>query len=137
MMAAPTDAPARGLVGRGLIALAAFLILIGLGIWQLERRSWKEGLIDALERKLNAAPVALPAPSTWPALDPEKEEFRRVRFSAEFWHEQEALVHTTGSSLRTGVAGPGYWVFTPARLVGGAIVAVNRGAVPDDRRYPD
>ena len=38
--------------------------------------------------------------------------------TAEFLTDREALVYTSGSSLREGTSGPGYWVFTPARLAG-------------------
>ncbi len=32
------------------------------------------------------------------------------------------------------MAGPGYWIFTPARLVDGSFVIVNRGFVPQRRQ---
>ena len=40
------------------------------------------------------------------------------------------------SAFRPDVSelGPGYWVFTPARLADGSIVIVNRGFVPDARK---
>jgi len=135
-MAVRTDAPARGLLGPTLIALAAFLMLVGLGTWQLERKVWKEALIASLERKLDTAPAALPAPETWQNLDPVRDEFRRVRFVAAFQHDQESLVYAVGSSLRTEISGPAYWAFTPARLSGGTIVVINRGAVPEGRQNP-
>ena len=34
------------------------------------------------------------------------------------------------------MSGPGYWVFTPARLADGSVVIVNRGFVPDGRQDP-
>jgi len=59
----------RGLLGPAVAALAAFAVLIGLGIWQLERKAWKEGLIDTIGRKLAAPPVALPPAADWARLD--------------------------------------------------------------------
>jgi len=47
-----------------------FIVLIGLGTWQLERKAWKEGLIAALTERTSAEPVPLPAPERWSALDP-------------------------------------------------------------------
>jgi surfeit locus 1 family protein len=41
-------------------ALLAFVVLIGLGTWQLQRKAWKEGLIAALDAQLAAPPIALP-----------------------------------------------------------------------------
>jgi surfeit locus 1 family protein len=108
-------------------------ILIGLGTWQRERLAWKEGLIAALEERLAAAPVPLPSPAAWAGLTA-SDEYRRVAAEVTFLHDKEALVYTSGSSLRRDIGGPGYWVFTPARLAGGAIVMVNRGFVPEARR---
>ncbi len=117
-------------------ALLAFAVLIGLGTWQLERKAWKESLIAALNERVAAAPSALPAPAAWPRLDQASEEFRRVTFGATFDHGNEALVYAAASAFRPDVSGPGYWVFTPARLAGGALVMVNRGFVPEARRDP-
>jgi surfeit locus 1 family protein len=124
------------LLGPGLLALAAFAVLVGLGVWQIERKSWKEGLIASLTQRLDAPPAALPPASAWPGLDPARDEFRRVKFAAEFPPDTEALAYTPGSALRADVSGPTYWVFAPARLADGNVVVVNRGAVPDDRRDP-
>jgi surfeit locus 1 family protein len=120
----------------GLFAAAGFVVLIALGVWQLERRAWKETLIDAVSERIAAPPSELPGPLLWAVTQADRHEFRRVSFPAEFLHEQEALVYTVGSSLRGDVSGPGYWVFTPARLAGGSLLMINRGFVPEDRRDP-
>jgi surfeit locus 1 family protein len=115
-------------------ALLAFAVLIALGSWQIERKAWKENLIASLTARLAAAPEALPAPKTWPDLDRASNEYRRVEFSAEFDYGHEALVYGAASAFRPDVSGPGYWVFTPARLAGGSVLIVNRGFVPEGRR---
>jgi surfeit locus 1 family protein len=129
-----TDGRKRGLVFPTVFALGGIVVLIGLGVWQLERLQWKEGLIATLAARLAAGPVALPPPPRWPALTQANDEFRRVNFSADFTTGQEALVYATGTALRSDVKGPGYWVFAPARLAGGGTVIVNRGFVPADRK---
>jgi surfeit locus 1 family protein len=116
-----------------LIVLAG---LIGLGNWQLDRKVWKEALIAKLTQRLAAAPSELPPPQRWTNLNPAEDEFRRVRFMAEFVPGEEALVFTSGSAFRPDVSGPGYWVFAPARLPGGGLVVVNRGFVPEGRQDP-
>ena len=126
----------RTFIGLLVPALIVFAVLIGLGTWQLERKAWKEGLIAALNERVDAAPTALPAPGSWPRLEEASEEYRRVTFSAIFDHRNEALVYAAASAFRPDVSGPGYWVFTPARLAGGALVMVNRGFVPEARRDP-
>ena len=125
----------RGLLVPSIAAACAFAVLIGLGTWQVERKAWKEALIATVSERFAAPPVALPPPAAWARLDPATDEFRRVRFKAELINEKEALVFTTGSSLRGGDAGPGYWVFTPAR-VDGRIIMVNRGFVPEQAKDP-
>jgi surfeit locus 1 family protein len=123
----------KSLVGPTIFALIVFALLIGLGVWQLERKGWKEHLIDDLARKLAADPVELPSSNAWRALDRAHWEFRRVRFAAEFQNCMQALVYTSGSTFRPDVNGPGYWVFTPAHT-GHGIVPVDRGFVPLDRK---
>ena len=127
------EAPVRrtGLIVPSLVALAAFVFFIALGTWQVERKAWKEGLIGAIEQRLSADPVAIPLTSDWSKLTPERDEFRRVTFVATIEPDADALVYTPGSAFRTDVSGPGYWVFTPARLSDGARVVVNRGFVPE------
>lgn len=126
----------RPALGPAIAALLAFIVLIGLGTWQVQRKAWKEALIAALTERLAAAPQALPAAATWPKLDPANEEYRRVAFTAQFDHADEALIYGAASAFRPDVSGPGDWVFTPARLADGGIVMVNRGFVPDARKNP-
>ena len=136
-----TESGVRGARRRswlGLLAPAAiaFAILIGLGVWQIQRKSWKEGLIAALTERLAVPAQVLPPAHDWPALDAAKDEYRRVSFTAQFENDKEALVFASAAGFRPDVqgAGPGYWVFTPARLADGGIVIVNRGFVPEARR---
>jgi surfeit locus 1 family protein len=119
--------------GSAIAALLAFVVLIGLGTWQVQRKAWKEGLIASLTERLADAPQALPPAATWPRLDPASEEYRRVTFTAQFDHAAEALIYGAASAFRPDVSGPGDWVFTPARLADGRIVIVNRGFVPEGR----
>jgi surfeit locus 1 family protein len=44
-------------------------VLVALGTWQLKRRGEKRALIETLDRRLSAAPIALPARNVWPQLD--------------------------------------------------------------------
>ena len=126
----------RGLLVPSVFACAALAALVSLGTWQLERKAWKEALIDSISSRLAAAPAELPPPQIWSGLDPTEAEFRRVIFRAELRNDQEALVYTSGSAFRSDVAGPGYWVFTPARLASGDLVVVNRGFTPEANRDP-
>ncbi len=110
--------------------MLAFAVLVALGTWQIERKTWKEGLIATLAARLGATPVPLPSPAVWPALDQASNEYRRVTFNAEFETAEQAFVLASGAAFRPDVTGPGFWIFTPARLADGGVVVVNRGFVP-------
>jgi surfeit locus 1 family protein len=125
----------RSLMVAGGCALVVFAILINLGVWQLRRLAWKEDLIANLNERLAASPMVLPAPAVWPRLSAEALEYRHVTFAATFLHAKEARVYAAPSTFRPDVSGPGYWIFTPARVEGG-IVMVNRGFVPEGRQDP-
>ena len=68
----------------GLFTLAMVTVLVGLGLWQLQRRVEKHALIAALDERLAVAPVALPPPAAWNGLTAAKDEFRRVSFTATY-----------------------------------------------------
>lgn len=110
----------------------ALALLIGLGLWQLDRKVWKETLIAAMDERLAAAPVELPPPATWPQLTPDNAEFRRVKLRADFLPVRDTYAYVAGSALRNDIKEPGYFVFRPARLADGRVVVVNRGYVPLD-----
>jgi surfeit locus 1 family protein len=128
------EKPRRTWLGLLVPALLAFIVLIGLGTWQIQRKTWKEALIAALTAQLAAPPVALPAAKDWPSLDAASAEYHRVEFRAQFDYADEALVWAAAAAFRPDVSGPGYWVFTPAHLTDGGLVMVNRGFVPDGRQ---
>jgi len=127
--------PLSRLLIPGLCTLVALAILISLGVWQLERKQWKEGLIESLDRQMKAPPVPLPPPSEWGSLTRQNSEFRKVSLRVDIpAGSQPALLYTGSSALRADVKQPGYFVFTPARLPDGETIVVNRGYVPVERR---
>jgi surfeit locus 1 family protein len=115
-------------------AIVAFAVLIGLGTWQIQRKAWKENLIAALTERLRAPPRALSSASQWPSLDRDDNEYRRVTFTTTFENDKEARVFASATGFRPDVNGPGYWVFTPAKIADGSVVIVNRGFVPEGRQ---
>ena len=64
MDTAPTTmaVPRRGLRRAVLLVLgmALFLGFVSLGTWQVQRRTWKLDLIERVDQRVHAAPVALP-----------------------------------------------------------------------------
>jgi cytochrome oxidase assembly protein ShyY1 len=123
------SATRRGIAGLGTFTLLTLALLIGLGVWQLQRRAEKHALIAQLTERLAAAPAALPALAQWSALTPVRDEFRRVGFSATYESRPDAMVYSSGSAIREDISGPGTWAFLPARLSTGETVAINTGFV--------
>ncbi|HEV7877965.1 SURF1 family protein [Bradyrhizobium sp.] len=124
---ATISATPRGVAGLAIFTLLTLALLIGLGVWQLQRRAEKHALIAALTERLAAAPAALPSPAQWSALTPTSDEFRRVRFPAAYESRPDAMVYSAGSAVRTDISGPGTWAFLPARLADGKTIVINAG----------
>jgi cytochrome oxidase assembly protein ShyY1 len=121
----------RGTSGLAVFTLAIVALFVGGGVWQLQRRVEERALIAVLSERLAAAPVALSDPSQWPALTAEKDEFRRVSFTATYESRLDAMVYSSGTAMRNDISGTGSWAFIPARLPTGETVAVNAGFVPN------
>ena len=119
----------RPRLGFSLFTLAMVAAFIGLGSWQLQRRTEKHALIAALTERLAAEVVPLPPAAIWNSLNAERDEFRRVHFRAIFGAVSDAMVYISGSAVRDDVSGPGTWAFLPARLESGETVVVNAGFV--------
>jgi cytochrome oxidase assembly protein ShyY1 len=115
--------------GFGLFTLVMVAIFVSLGLWQLQRRTEKHALIAGLTERLAAAPVPLPPPPQWSGLTAEKDEFRRVTFTATYARLPDAMVYSAGSAVRLDASTPGTWAFLPARLPSGETVAVDVGFV--------
>ena len=47
-----------------IFGLAGLALLVGLGIWQVQRLAWKEGVLAEIEARISAAPVGLPETAT-------------------------------------------------------------------------
>lgn len=108
-------------------AALAFAAFVALGSWQLQRLQWKLALIERVEQRVHTAPVPAPGPERWPFISAESDEYRHVRLSGRFMHEQSTLVQAATE------LGSGYWLLTPLHVAdnaGGATVLVNRGFIP-------
>ena len=111
------------------LGLLAFAALIALGTWQVERRAWKLDLIDRVERRVHAPPLAAPGPPDWPGITAETNEYQHVRATGTFLNDKETLVQAVTE------LGGGFWVLSPLRTAEGTIL-VNRGFVPAEKRDP-
>ncbi|WP_255699757.1 SURF1 family protein [Jiella avicenniae] len=105
----------------GVILFAGF---VALGIWQIERRSWKLGLIAAVNERVAAAPVAAPGPDAWASIDFDDDEYRHATATGRFLPGKSVFAQATTDY------GGGFWLMTPLRDARGFTVLVNRGFVP-------
>jgi len=113
---------------RTIFLVLGIAVLVGLGIWQIERRAWKLDLIDRVEHRVHADPVSAPGPAAWPAITPRSAEYLHVRLDGRFENGRETLVQAVTER------GAGYWVMTPFVTDDGSTVLVNRGFVASDRK---
>jgi len=110
------------------LALPTVLLCLGLGVWQVHRLAWKEGLIAA--RAAAVAAPAIPAPSSGAAA--RGMEFRHVSASGVLLNDKELFVAATAPD-----GSAGFHVLTPLREADGRIVFINRGFVPTALRDRD
>ncbi|MFD0915941.1 SURF1 family protein [Pseudahrensia aquimaris] len=111
-----------------LICIAsAFVVLMGLGFWQLQRLEWKEAMIARVEEGLNKPPLSI---DEIEALDAAGEdiEYRPAFAEGTFLHDAEQHYFAT---YRSRV---GYFVYTPLVMDDGKRLFVNRGFVPMERK---
>ena len=130
------EAPRKGIRPAAIAVMVMTIILTGcllaLGTWQVNRLAWKKDLVARVEERAHAAPVEAPTASEWAALtDLGQYEYRRVKITGTFRHQDEVQVYTVTD------LGPGYWVLTPLERQDGTRVIINRGFVPTDKRAPE
>lgn len=105
--------------GLTVVVAAALAVLIALGVWQVQRLAWKEGLIDAAE----AASTRLPAPLEGVLAEGGDMEFRKVVIDC------PGLETAPWVELRTiEEAGPGLRLVSACRAAGRTWL-VDRGFV--------
>jgi surfeit locus 1 family protein len=121
--------PARGLLLLTACSAAALAVLIGLGLWQLQRLQWKEGLIAQIEARVKAEPVSLKE-AVAQASAAEDVSYLRVRVEGRFDNAKERYLFAVSDGT------PGWHVITPLETPDREVVLVDRGFVPDALRDP-
>jgi len=119
----------KGLVGLTAATLAAFALLVGLGLWQLQRLHWKEGLIAEIEARTKGAPITLKDAIAL-AREGRDPSYYRVRVEGRFDHAKEQYLY----AISDGTVG--WYVITPLQTETGDTVLIDRGFVPDALRNP-
>ncbi len=116
----------RGLIVPSMAVLAAFTLLVSLGIWQVHRLEWKNALLADLDRARQSAS------STQLTSD----DFHQAALSHRLFlggSVQGRLLKDKafrlGPRVQDGVAG--YHLYAPIRLKDGGIVLINLGWIPE------
>ena len=118
---AVTVASRRGrLLGPGLATAVMLAVLMGLGIWQLERRAWKLGLLAQIDHAEQSPAIPLP---------PNPPQFAKVRIEGRLRPDLQAFY---ASDVRDLPSGPtiGAHLIEPLERPGEASVMVDLGWVP-------
>ncbi len=123
--------PIRRLIGPALMTAVMFLVLIGLGSWQVRRLAWKEGILAQIARAEAAQPVPLSSAPGTPVPAP----FTKVAATGTLMHDKSALY---GAEVRDTLAGPelGGQLIEPLRREGAPPLLVDRGWVPLKGDHP-
>jgi surfeit locus 1 family protein len=116
----------KDLIGFTALAFAALAVLIGLGIWQVKRLHWKEGLIAAIDARTKGEPISLDQAVAL-AKEGRDASYYRVRVEGRFDNTKERYLFSQSISDGT----PGWHVITPFTTTQGVLVLVDRGFVPD------
>ena len=111
-----------------LISLPIFVVSLGLGIWQMERREWKRDILHRIEVNQAAAPLTL---DDLLGGDPLRHEYGRVKLSGTFLNDKE--FYLAARSLKNKV---GLQVVTPVSTDDGRIVLFDRGWIPQEQKEP-
>jgi surfeit locus 1 family protein len=110
-----------------LFTIPVVVVLVALGVWQLQRLEWKSRLIAERATAVAAAPVSPPKTLA----EARALEFHRVTVEGVFLHDKEILRNAIAAK-----GDAGFDVLTPLREEGGRIVFVNRGFVPTELKDP-
>lgn len=106
---------------------AAFAILVGLGVWQVQRNDWKQGLVAESHAKTDAPPLEVTDAS---GLVPDEIEYRRVVLEGRLLLEDAMFL-----ANRARYSARGEEIVVPfAPRDGGPAVLVNLGWIPDGAR---
>ncbi|MEM9427194.1 MAG: SURF1 family protein [Pseudomonadota bacterium] len=111
----------RRFIGPLILGLSGTLVLASLGVWQVQRLAWKEGVLAEIESRIAADPVPVPDAPT-----PEADKYLPVRIEGDIRADD---LHVLTSVPRVG---PGHRLISPFELSDGRLVLLDEGFIPED-----
>lgn len=118
-------------ISLSLAALCGTVVLLGLGVWQLQRMDWKQDLLEKLQSRASAPPIAMAQAVEMSTRSNGDIRFIRVHARGRYRHDAE--IHLHGIQNKQA----GWRVITPFETVEGQVVLVIRGFVPEAFKSPE
>lgn len=120
--------------GAGRLWLTGALLLLAglfvwLGLWQVERRQWKQELIAAVDARAHGTAIEAPPRAQWPDVSADTHAYLHVRATGHFRAVPASFVQAVTD------LGAGYWVLSPLDT-GDGVILINRGFVTARRAAP-
>jgi surfeit locus 1 family protein len=103
------------------VSLVGMALLILLGVWQVQRLNWKNGLIATIDNRLKDAPVSLA-------------DALKAEGDTDYLVVADTGQYLPGKDIRKLTihqGGPGFSIITPFLSKDGILILVDRGTVPD------
>ena len=101
-----------------IFGLVGTMVLVGLGVWQMQRLDWKETILADIDARITAAPVALPDTP-----DPQADRYLPVTVTGQL-HDPAIRVLVSQKQV-----GAGYRIIRPLEVDGRRIM-VDLGFLP-------
>ena len=105
-----------------LIGVAGVAVLVSLGVWQMQRLAWKEGVLADIAARIIADPVDVPATP-----DPEVDRYLPVIAQGVI---TDAAIRVLVSTREDGA---GYRIISPFEM-GDRTLLIDRGFIPAEAK---
>ena len=110
----------RHMIAPLLFGLIGAAVLVGLGVWQLQRLEWKRDVLAQIDARIGMEPVALPA-----VPDPKSDKYLPVTLSGTLTGSEAHVLSSTRDD------GPGYRVIAVMVTGSGRHILVDLGFVAE------
>lgn len=118
----------RPLFGPTVFMVPVLILCLALSAWQMERRSWKLGILDRIATNQAAAPVPFDELLKG---DPLGHEYGKAKIAGTLLNDKEFYLGARNRKDDIGIQ-----VITPLKTYDGRIVLFDRGWVPSAKKDP-
>jgi surfeit locus 1 family protein len=112
-----------------LFAAIGVTILVSLGVWQLQRLAWKEGLIAEIDARMGAQAITL-SEAIGAKAERVGNDYVKVRVKGKYLEKPQILM------LAGYSGGPAYRLIQPFHSDEGLVILVDRGLLPEGASPP-